>query len=135
MQEERSMKCLFFPVLNTQLSYNLLPTHVHLKCDMFPRQLDCVTKSPQDSQKSSISVKPHKSWMEADNTALAGQKNGAYTLVWLSRTCRTYIALPKVTLHICYLYLVVSAVSFTKYRQHKIRQWTPNTSSHLGAKC
>lgn len=51
VQEGRSTKCLFPPVLNTQLCYNLLPAHVHLKCDMFPRQLGCVTKSPQDSQK------------------------------------------------------------------------------------
>lgn len=39
---------LSLPVGNAQLSSKLLPTRVRLKCDMFPRQQDCVTKSPKE---------------------------------------------------------------------------------------
>lgn len=43
---------LSFPAGNTQLGFKQIPTHVHIKCDMFPGQQDCVTKSPQELRKA-----------------------------------------------------------------------------------
>lgn len=42
------------PVGNTQSSSKLLPTHVHLKCDMFPRQQDYVTDHHRSNEKLSL---------------------------------------------------------------------------------
>lgn len=55
-----------------QSSFELLPPHVCLKCDMFPRQRHCVTKSPQELRKKK---KPQSRRSSTEDMAPRGKKN------------------------------------------------------------